>query len=126
MKRQLGLWSAAAIVIANMIGAGVFTSAGYQARALHDPATMLLTWVIGGAIALCGALAYAELGAMMPRGGGEYVYLRRAYHPVAGVMSGWASLLAGFSAPIATAALLFAGYLGAVIGVDDPTDHKLI
>jgi APA family basic amino acid/polyamine antiporter len=126
VKRQLGVWSAAAIVIANMIGAGVFTSAGYQARALHDPTTMLLTWVVGGVIALCGAMAYAELGAMMPRVGGEYVYLRRAYHPVAGVMSGWASLLAGFSAPIATAALLFAGYLGAVIGVVDIAHQKVI
>jgi APA family basic amino acid/polyamine antiporter len=70
--------------------------------------------VIGGVIALCGAAAYAELGSMMPRAGGEYVYLREAYHPAVGFMSGWVSLTAGFSAPIAVAALFFARYLGTV------------
>ena len=125
-KRQLGLWAAAAIVIANMIGTGVFTSAGFQAMSLKDPGTMLLTWVVGGVFALCGAAAYSELGAMMPRVGGEYVYLRRAYHPLVGVMSGWASLVAGFSAPIAAAALLFAGYLGKVVGVYDPMFIKVV
>src|SRR5512134_4178076 len=98
-----------------MIGTGVFTSTGFQAASLHDPMTILLCWVVGGVLALCGAAAYAELGAMMPRAGGEYVYLREAYHPVVGVMSGWASLLAGFSAPIAAAALMFAAYLGVVV-----------
>lgn len=126
MKRQLGVWAAAAIVIANMIGSGVFTTAGWQAQALHDPLTMLMTWIVGGVVALCGAAAYAELGAMMPRVGGEYVYLRHAYHPLVGVMSGWASLFAGFSAPIAAAALLFGGYSGAVLGIHDPTHQKLI
>jgi hypothetical protein len=104
----------AAIVVANMIGTGVFTSTGFQARDLHDPMTILLAWVIGGVIALCGAAAYAELGSMMPRAGGEYVYLREAYHPSVGFMSGWVSLTAGFSAPIAVAALFFARYLGTV------------
>jgi APA family basic amino acid/polyamine antiporter len=111
-RRQLGLWITAAIVIANMIGTGVFTSTGYQAADLHDPPTILLAWVIGGLVALCGASCYAELGTMMPKAGGEYVYLREAYHPVLGFLSGWISLTAGFSAPIATSALLFAGYLG--------------
>lgn len=124
--RQLGLGAAAAIVIANMIGTGVFTSAGFQAMSLHDPATMLLTWVVGGIVALCGAAAYSELGAMMPRVGGEYVYLRRAYHPIVGVMSGWSSLIAGFSAPIAASSLLFAGYLGKVLGVDGVVFTKLV
>ena len=100
-KRQLGLGVAAAIVIANMIGTGVFTSTGFQARSLHDPMTILLAWVVGGVLALCGAAVYAELGALMPRAGGEYVYLREAYHPAVGFMSGWVSLTAGFSAPIA-------------------------
>jgi len=126
MKRQLGVWAAAAMVVANMIGSGVFTSAGFQAKALHDPITMLLTWVVGAVFALCGAAAYGELGAMMPRVGGEYVYLRRAYHPVVGVMSGWASLFAGFSAPIAAAALLFSGYLGSVLGIRDPSHQMVI
>jgi APA family basic amino acid/polyamine antiporter len=111
-RRQLGLWITAAIVIANMIGTGVFTSTGYQARDLHDPPTILLAWALGGLLALCGASCYAELGTMMPNAGGEYVYLREAYHPVLGFLSGWISLTAGFSAPIATSALLFAGYLG--------------
>ena len=102
-KRRLGLIVTAAIVIANMIGTGVFTSAGFQSAALHDPMTILACWVAGGVLALCGAAAYAELGSMMPRAGGEYVYLREAYHPVVGFMSGWVSLTAGFSAPIAAA-----------------------
>ena len=113
-RRQLGLYVTAAIVIANMIGTGVFTSTGYQANSLHDPLTILLAWVIGGVIALCGAAAYAELGAMMPRAGGEYVYLREAYHPSVGFMSGWVSMTAGFSAPIAVSALAFSAYVGTI------------
>jgi basic amino acid/polyamine antiporter, APA family len=111
-SRRFGLTVAIAIVVANMIGTGVFTSAGFQAASLHDAGTMILTWVVGGVLALCGAAAYAELGTMMPKAGGEYVYLREAYHPVFGFMSGWVSLTAGFSAPIAAAALAFARYLG--------------
>ena len=114
-KRQLGIAVASAIVIANMIGAGVFTSAGFQAAySFKDPLTMMSTWVVGGVIALCGAAAYAELGSLMPRAGGEYVYLREAYHPAVGFMSGWVSLVVGFSAPIAAAALLFASYIAAL------------
>jgi APA family basic amino acid/polyamine antiporter len=110
-KRRLGLIVTAAIVVANMIGTGVFTTTGYQAASLHDPATILLCWIVGGVLALCGAACYAELGAMMPRAGGEYVYLREAYHPAVGFMSGWVSLTAGFSAPIAAAAIAFSAYL---------------
>ena len=126
-RRQLGLWITAAIVIANMIGTGVFTSTGYQAASLHDPMTILLTWVVGGVYALCGAVCYAELGTMMPRAGGEYVYLREAYHPAVGFMSGWASLTAGFSAPIATAAIAFALYLAKLVpGLEDPWAQKAV
>ena len=115
-KRQLGVLVASAIVIANMIGAGVFTSAGFQAKySFTDPWTMMSTWVVGGVVALCGAAAYAELGSLMPHAGGEYVYLRDAYHPAVGFMSGWVSLVVGFSAPIAYSALLFASYLGSVV-----------
>lgn len=114
-KRRLGLTITAAIVIANMIGTGVFTMTGFQAAALHDPLTILLAWVVGGIAALCGAAAYAELASMMPRAGGEYVYLREAYHPAAGFMSGWVSLTAGFSAPIAVAALAFSRYVARLI-----------
>jgi APA family basic amino acid/polyamine antiporter len=110
-RRQLGLWVTAAIVIANMIGTGVFTSTGFEANSLHDPKTILICWIVGGVIALCGAACYAELGTMMPKAGGEYVYLREAYHPSLGFVSGWVSLTAGFSAPIASAALSFAAYI---------------
>jgi APA family basic amino acid/polyamine antiporter len=113
-RRQLGLLVTTAIVIANMIGTGVFIGTGFNAAALHDPMTIMILWGIGGVLALCGAACYAELGSMMPRAGGEYVYLREAYHPVVGFMSGWVSLTAGFSAPIATAAKAFAKYLGVI------------
>jgi basic amino acid/polyamine antiporter, APA family len=117
--RRLGLSVAAAIVVANMIGTGIFTSTGYQAAGLHDGWTMILTWVVGGALALCGAAVYAELGTRFPKAGGEYVYLREAYHPAVGFMSGWVSLTAGFSAPIAVSALAFAGYAGKLLGFDE-------
>ncbi|MEO7731974.1 MAG: APC family permease [Kofleriaceae bacterium] len=114
-RRQLGFAVTAAIVVANMIGTGVFTSTGFQAHDLHDPPTILIAWIVGGVLALCGAATYAELGSMMPRAGGEYVYLREAYHPAAGFMSGWVSLTAGFSAPIAAAAIAFAAYLSRLV-----------
>ncbi len=121
-KRQLGIAVAASIVIANMIGAGVFTSAGFQAAySFKDPWTMMSTWLVGGVIALCGAATYAELGSLMPKAGGEYVYLREAYHPAVGFMSGWVSLVAGFSMPIAAAALLFSSYVAALFpALGDP------
>src|SRR5678815_4898280 len=119
---------AAAIVIANMTGAGVFTIPGFQAAySFKDPMTMMSTWVVGGLIALCGAATYAELGSLMPRAGGEYVYLREAYHPGVSFMSGWVSLLFGFSAPIALASVLFASYLGAIVpGVSGTVTVKVI
>jgi basic amino acid/polyamine antiporter, APA family len=126
-KRQLGLGITAAIVVANMIGTGVFTSTGHQAKSLFDPTTILLCWVIGGVIALCGAACYAELGTLMPKAGGEYVYLREAYHPALGFMSGWVSMTAGFSAAIATAAHLFSKYLATLLpGIDGAVAQKAI
>jgi APA family basic amino acid/polyamine antiporter len=126
-RRQLGLWVTAAIVIANMIGTGIFTSTGFSAKSLHDPMTILIGWVVGGVVALCGAACYAELGTMMPKAGGEYVYLREAYHPVLGSLSGWASLTAGFSGAIATSALLFSKYLGTLVdGIGSSTAQKII
>ena len=113
-RGKLGLPTAAAIVVANMIGVGIFASTGFQAASLHDASVILSAWLVGGVLALAGATAYGELGAMMPRAGGEYVYLREAYHPAVGAMSGWVSLFAGFSAPIATAALTFGTYSGVV------------
>src|SRR5690349_16981832 len=110
-----------------MIGTGVFTSTGHQAKALFDPTTILLCWVVGGVIALCGAACYAELGTLMPKAGGEYVYLREAYHPALGFMSGWVSMTAGFSAAIATSALLFSKYLATLLpGIDGGVAQKAI
>lgn len=124
-RRQLGFSITAAIVIANMIGTGVFTSTGFQAHDLHDPGTILIAWIVGGVLALCGAAAYAELGAMMPRAGGEYVYLGEAYHPAVGFLSGWVSLTAGFSAPIAVSALAFATYLAKLMPAINSPDAWL-
>lgn len=112
LLRQLGLYSATAIVISNMIGTGIFTATGFLAGQLGDPKLVLGIWVVGAIFALCGAFCFSELGINFPASGGEYVYLTRAYGPTWGFMSGWTSFFAGFSAPIAAAALAFADYLG--------------
>jgi APA family basic amino acid/polyamine antiporter len=111
LQRQLGVWSATALVISNMIGTGIFTTTGFLAGDLGEPSLVLGIWIMGALFALAGALCYSELGINFPTSGGEYVYLRQAYGPVWGFLSGWASFFAGFSAPIAAAALAFAGYL---------------
>jgi basic amino acid/polyamine antiporter, APA family len=98
------------MVIANMIGVGVFTSVGYQVSGVPSAWPILSLWLVGGVLSICGALCYAELVAMMPRSGGEYHLLREAYHPLAGFLAGWISLLAGFAAPIALSAIAFAKY----------------
>jgi APA family basic amino acid/polyamine antiporter len=125
-RAKLGFVAAAAIVVANMIGTGVWTSTGFQAMSLHDGGTMLAAWLVGGVLALFGAAAYAELGAMMPEAGGEYVYLREAYHPVVGFLSGWVSLFAGFSAPIAVAAIAFGKYSAVLFGGMDDDAQKAL
>ena len=111
LKRKIGTFSATNIVIANMIGAGIFTTSGLLMQDLLSPWLMIALWVVGGLIALCGALSYGELGAAMPRAGGEYVFLSRLYHPLFGFLSGWTSFFAGFSAPIAASAIGFTEYL---------------
>lgn len=102
-KRSIPLRSAFALVVANMIGAGIFTTTGFQAQALGDPAWIYGLWILGGVLALCGALSYSELGAAMPHAGGEYVYLREAFGGAFAFMSALVSLTAGFPAPIASA-----------------------
>lgn len=94
-----------------MIGTGIFTSSGFLAGDLGDPALFLLIWVVGAAVALAGAFCFSELGVNFPSSGGEYVYLTRAYGPTWGFITGWVSFFAGFSAPIAISALAFADYL---------------
>jgi APA family basic amino acid/polyamine antiporter len=105
---------AAAIVIANMIGTGVFTSLGFQLVEIQSAPVLLSLWAVGGLAALCGALSYAELGAALPRSGGEYNFLTEIYHPIAGFISGWVSATVGFAAPTALAAMTFGSYLSAV------------
>ena len=110
LQRKLGLFPATNIVVANMIGAGIFTTTGLLMAGLNNPLLMLTLWVAGGLIALCGALSYGELGAAMPGAGGEYLFLSRLYHPVFGFLSGWVSFIVGFSAPIAASAMGFSEY----------------
>lgn len=100
-----------AVVIANMIGTGVFTSLGFQLVDIRSGFVLLALWAVGGLVALCGAMTYAELGAALPRSGGEYNFLSRIYHPAAGFVSGWVSATIGFAAPSALAAMTFAAYL---------------
>ncbi|MFZ0280841.1 MAG: amino acid permease [Bacteroidales bacterium] len=110
LERKLGLFPATNIVVANMIGAGIFTTSGLLMSGLNNPVLMLILWAAGGIIALCGALSYGELGAAMPGAGGEYLFLSRLYSPIFGFLSGWVSFLVGFSAPIAASALGFSEY----------------
>jgi basic amino acid/polyamine antiporter, APA family len=110
LKRQIGLFPATNIVVANMIGAGIFTTSGLLMAGLHDPILMIVLWVVGGIIAICGALSYGELGAAMPGAGGEYLFLSKLYSPLYGFLSGWVSFMVGFSAPIAASALGFSQY----------------
>lgn len=116
LSRKIGLFTATAIVIANMIGTGIFTTSGIMAGYLPGPGWVLLCWVFGGLIAIAGALCYAELATRMPEEGGEYVYLRKLYHPSLGFLTGWTSFFVGFSAPIAGAALGFSEYIFAGLG----------
>ncbi len=111
VKGSIGLFTAISIIIADMIGTGIFTTTGMVARDVKSATTLLALWGVGGLIALCGALSYARLAAHMPESGGEYYYLSRMYHPLIGFLSAWISLIAGFSAPIAAAAVAFGIYL---------------
>jgi basic amino acid/polyamine antiporter, APA family len=111
--RKVGLTTCTALAMANMIGTGVFTSLGFQVQAIPSPFLILLVWALGGVIALCGALSYAELAAALPRSGGEYNFLSQIYHPAVGFMAGFVSVAVGFSAPIALAAIALGKYLAA-------------
>ncbi|MFP4428795.1 MAG: APC family permease [Desulfovermiculus sp.] len=123
LVRQVGPFSATVLVISNMVGTGVFTTSGLIMQELQDPLVMLLCWMCGGIFALCGALCYGEMGARFPRAGGEYVFLRESFGRMAGFLSGWISLIVGFSAPIAAAAVAFATYLFSAFGLE--TEGKM-
>ncbi|HEV3209916.1 MAG TPA: amino acid permease [Chthoniobacterales bacterium] len=109
--KKISVITATNLVIANMIGTGVFTSLGFQVAAINSDFALIGLWVVGGVAALCGALCYAELATALPRSGGEYNYLSRIYHPSLGFLAGWISAIVGFPAPIALAALAFGKYV---------------
>src|SRR5262245_7021840 len=119
-RRQLGLVSALSLVVANMLGSGVFTTSGLLLAELHTPGRVLAVWLCGGTLALLGALCYGALARRFPESGGEYLFLTRTVHPVAGYFAGWVSLLVGFSAPLAAVALAFGEYTKQWLPVGPP------
>lgn len=111
VRRELGVLTATSIVVANIIGSGIFVTSGILAGFLPGSSWVLICWVFGGMISLAGALCYAELATRMPEEGGEYVYLRELYHPLFGFLTGWTSFVVGFTAAIAASAMGFSEYL---------------
>ena len=111
MKNNFGFWTLTFLVVANMVGAGVFTTSGFSLQDLGSPSIVVLAWAVGGAIAAAGAISYGRLVRAMPESGGEYLFLSRAAHPILGFIAGWVSLIAGFSGAIAFAATAFEGYV---------------
>lgn len=116
-KGKLGIVAVSSFVVANMIGTGVFTSLGFQLLDISNLWAVLLLWLLGGFLAFCGALVYAELGSVMPRSGGEYNFLSQIYHPSIGFMAGWISITVGFAAPIAAASMAMGSYLASAFSV---------
>lgn len=111
----VGAFTAACLLVSDSVGSGIFTTTGFLARDLGDPVWILALWGAGGALALAGALSYAELGAAMPRVGGEYVYLREAFGQSVAFLSGWTSFTVGFGAAIAAASIGFSQYLAVLL-----------
>jgi len=116
--RRFGLPTCVALVVANMVGAGVFTTSGFALGDLGAPSRVLAAWVVGGVLAVLGALSYGALAARLRESGGEYMFLSRTLHPSLGFVAGWISLWAGFTAPIATAALVLGAYVSGGSGGD--------
>ena len=110
--QRVGFWVCVTMVFSSMVGTGVFTSLGFQIGSLPSPFVIMVLWALGGVVALCGALSYAELAAALPRSGGEYHFLSRIFHPALGLMAGIISVFVGFAAPIALGAMAFGKYVG--------------
>ncbi len=110
LERQLGAFDATMIIVGNIIGMGIFTTTGFIAEVLPHPLLMLSVWIVGGLLTLCGALTYAELGAAIPRAGGEYVYLREAYGPLMGFLNGWTYFLVSNPGSIAVMSVALVAY----------------
>lgn len=119
-QHKIGFNTAVSIVIANMIGTGVFTSLGFQVLGIESGFAIIMLWVVGGVLALCGALTYGEIGSAFPQSGGEYNYLSKLYHPAVGFISGWVSVTVGFAAPIAAAAVALGQYVCKVYPTVNP------
>ena len=119
-RRTIGFVTASSIVIANIIGTGIFTSLGFQVAEIQSGFALLMLWIVGGIAALCGALCYGELSAALPRSGGEYHFLSRIYHPAFGFMAGFISATVGFAAPSALAAMAFGKYFAGVFDLGSP------
>ncbi|MEY2510585.1 MAG: basic amino acid/polyamine antiporter, family [Verrucomicrobiota bacterium] len=114
-KHTISPMTATCIVVANMVGTGIFTSLGFQVAGVPTGFAIMAIWIAGGICALCGALSYAELGAALPRSGGEYHFLGVIYHPAVGFLAGWISATVGFAAPVAIAAIAFGTYFAEVV-----------
>jgi len=122
-KNKYTRTSALSMVVANMIGVGVFSSLGFQVipfseGGIPDGFTILVIWLLGGVIAICGAFVYAEIATTLKRSGGEYIYLSKLYHPSLGFASGWISLVVGFAGAIASAGLAIGKYSAPALGID--------
>lgn len=121
-SKKLGILTASSLVISSMIGTGVFTSLGFQVVDIKSGFSILFLWLVGGIVAFCGAVCYAELGSVYKRSGGEYNLLRELYHPALGFVAGWVSITVGFAAPASLAAMALGAYLSTVFpGL--PEDH---
>ena len=126
MKRNVNLFTAGSLVVANMVGAGILTTSGLMAGYLPHSGYVFLCWIVGGLIAMSGALCYTELATRMPVVGGEYVYLKECFHPILGFLTGWTSFFVGFSVPIASSALGFIEYILAGINLAEQGADPLL
>ncbi len=118
---KVGLVTSICIIAACMIGTGVFTSLGFQVATIQSTSTLLLLWIAGGVVAICGALTYSELAVSMPKSGGEYRYLSKLYHPSLGFLSGWFSAILGFAGPVAFSSMAFGQYFSTVVPEANPS-----
>ena len=123
---KFGFFTALSVVVASMIGTGVFTSLGFQLLEVNATFSILLLWLLGGIISFCGALVYAELGVTFPQSGGEYVYISKLIHPAVGFLSGWCSSTVGFAAPVALAAMALGKYVESVFPTFSATSLAVI
>ncbi|MEM6793175.1 MAG: amino acid permease, partial [Acidobacteriota bacterium] len=119
-RNKITLPTATSIAVANMVGTGVFTSLGFQLADIQSGFALLMLWLLGGLIALAGALTYGELAAALPRSGGELHFLSSIFHPAVGFLAGWLSVLVGFTLPIALAAMAFGSYFARLLPSSSP------